>query len=111
MHHWKMMNIYFVNAQGVKRYGCRGRKEVVVNSYEAVIYYTWLTRNQPIEDTHLVNESKSEECVVKKWKMISPDDSIVEIKKKTVNFDPKKAFDAILKELGWIAITEIVRRC
>ncbi|KAH0715397.1 hypothetical protein KY284_008302 [Solanum tuberosum] len=32
---------------------------------------------KPIEDTHLVNESRSEECVVKKWKMINPDESIV----------------------------------
>uniref|UniRef100_M0ZI32 Uncharacterized protein n=1 Tax=Solanum tuberosum TaxID=4113 RepID=M0ZI32_SOLTU len=45
---------------------------------------------KPIEDTHLVNESKSEECVLKKWKMISLDESIVEIKKKIVNFDLKK---------------------
>ncbi|KAG5577855.1 hypothetical protein H5410_057989 [Solanum commersonii] len=80
---------------------------------------------KPIEDTHLVNESKSEECVVKKRKMISPDESIVEIKKKAANFDPKKAvywgngqrvpfmfvvkaFDAISKESGRIVITEIV---
>ncbi|KAH0746657.1 hypothetical protein KY285_008314 [Solanum tuberosum] len=40
-----------------------------------------------IEDTHLVNESKSGECMVKKWKMISPDESIMEIKKKAANFD------------------------
>ncbi|KAG5577861.1 hypothetical protein H5410_057995 [Solanum commersonii] len=141
------------------RHWNRGRKVVVVALYEAVIYYTWLTRNhaislknkmncgfiieqikhiirervliiqnarfwsndsvlkpikdthlvdeskseevmvkkrnqdsilKPIEDTHLVNESKSEECIVKKWKMISPDESIVEIKKKAANFDPKR---------------------
>uniref|UniRef100_M1DZH7 Uncharacterized protein n=1 Tax=Solanum tuberosum TaxID=4113 RepID=M1DZH7_SOLTU len=45
---------------------------------------------KPIEDTHFVNESKSEECMVKKRKMISPDKSIMEIKKKVANFDPKR---------------------
>ncbi|KAK4358658.1 hypothetical protein RND71_020887 [Anisodus tanguticus] len=81
---------------------------------------------KPIEDTHLVNGSKSEELgVVKKRKMISPNESIVEIKKKAANFDPKKAaywgdgervpfmfvakaLDAISKESGRIVITEIV---
>ncbi|MCD7449099.1 tRNA ligase [Datura stramonium] len=81
--------------------------------------------SKPSEDTHLVNGSKSEELVVKKRKMISPDESIVEIKKKAANFDPRKAaywgngervpfmfvvkaFDAISKESGRIVITEIV---
>lgn len=80
---------------------------------------------KPIEDTHLVNESKREELVVKKRKMITPDESIVEIKKKAANFDPRKAaywgdgervpfmfvvkaFDVISKESGRIVITEIV---
>ncbi|KAF3614036.1 DNA ligase 1 [Capsicum annuum] len=78
-----------------------------------------------IEGTQMVNESKSGELVAKKKrKMISPEESIVEIKKKAANFDPRKAaywgdgervpfmfvvkaFDAISKESGRIVITEI----
>ncbi|KAG5577863.1 hypothetical protein H5410_057997 [Solanum commersonii] len=65
-------------------------KTLIVNQYSGLkpIKDTHLVNES--KNTHLVNESKSEECVVKKWKMISPDESIVETKKKPVNFDPKK---------------------
>ena len=62
---------------------------------------------------------------MKKPRLIASDESIARLKKKPANFDPKttafwedgervpflclvKAFDAIDKESGWIAITDIV---
>ncbi|KAK6144321.1 hypothetical protein DH2020_021141 [Rehmannia glutinosa] len=58
------------------------------------------------------NNADSNEGVVVKKKprvSISPDDSLVEVKKKAANFNVKKAaFDDISKESGRIAITEIV---
>ncbi|CDP07034.1 unnamed protein product [Coffea canephora] len=77
----------------------------------------------PISDAQL---GKSEEAVVKKPKVvITPDESLLELKDKATSFDPKKAaywgkgqrvpfmfvakaLDAISKESGRIAITAIV---
>ncbi|KAL3530500.1 hypothetical protein ACH5RR_009822 [Cinchona calisaya] len=74
-----------------------------------------------------VDSGENDGVVVKKPRvvMISPDESLLELKKKAANFDPKKAaywgkgervpfmfvakaLDAISKESGRIAITEIV---
>nr|GMD64576.1 DNA ligase 1 [Ipomoea batatas] len=71
------------------------------------------------------NGGDSEEVAAKKPKLISPDESVAELKKKAANFDPKKAaywgdgervpfmfvakaFGAIEEESGRIAITDIV---
>nr|GMD67243.1 DNA ligase 1 [Ipomoea batatas] len=71
------------------------------------------------------NGGDIEEVAAKKPKLISPDESVAELKKKAANFDPKKAaywgdgervpfmfvakaFGAIEEESGRIAITDIV---
>lgn len=71
------------------------------------------------------SSSLGEEVAAKKPKLISPDESVAELKKKAANFDPKKAaywgdgervpfmfvakaFSAIEEESGRIAITDIV---
>lgn len=71
------------------------------------------------------NPRLDDKLAVKKPRLISADESITQLKKKAANFDPKEAacwgdgekvpflflarvFDAILKETGRIAITEIV---
>ncbi|KAM7528000.1 hypothetical protein LguiB_031410 [Lonicera macranthoides] len=80
--------------------------------------------NVPKQD-HQQNPNFSPEKVVKKPRLISADESVTELKKKAASFDPKKAafwgegervpflflarvFDAISRESGRIAITEIV---
>ncbi|KAA8550313.1 hypothetical protein F0562_001997 [Nyssa sinensis] len=69
--------------------------------------------------------SSGDASVVKKLRLITPDESIMQLKKKPADFDPKlaafwrdgervpflfivKAFDAISKETGRITITDIV---
>ncbi|CAK9187245.1 unnamed protein product [Ilex paraguariensis] len=87
------------------------------------------SNSKPIEETRVANGSKDDQQTpkldVKKRRLISAHDSIVELKKKAANFSPQKAafwgegdkvpflflvkvFDAISKESGRIAITEMV---